>query len=363
MGPIAVLTSGGDAPGMNAAIRSLVKVAASRGVRVLGVMEGYDGLIDGRFRELTVPAGGTPHGLAAHTEVDLMGNEGGTMLGSARSARFRTPEGRAAAAANLAAVDGLLVIGGNGSLTGAHLLARACETPIVGIPASIDNDVGCTATALGVDTALNTIVESCDRITDTARSHRRVFVIEVMGRQSGYLAMASAIAAGADGVLLRETGRTEAQIVASVTDLIRGSLSAERARRRVLIIKAEGVEIPCTRLVRMVQEALEPEIPNVEVRATVLGHLVRGGRPSYQDRMVAGRLALGAFSALAARHSDTMLAWMPPVPGGAPTDDPAVFEFPLEHVLRETEALLDGSSPVTQWRVKTLAQLEGVLGL
>ena len=363
MAKIAVLTSGGDAPGMNAALRAMAKVAAAQGVRVVGVNDGYDGLIDGATRELTVDAPGTPGGLAVTRELDLAGNEGGTLLGSARCARFRERAFRDAAAERLRGVDGLVVIGGNGSLTGAHLFAAESGIPVMGIPASIDNDIGCTATALGVDTALNTILECCDRIGDTARSHRRAFVIEVMGRQSGYLAMASAIAAGADAVLLREQGRDEDQIVEAVAEKIRDSFAADRDRRRVLIIKAEGVEIPCTRLVRLVQEALEPEIPNVEVRATVLGHLVRGGRPSYQDRMIAGRLALGAFGALVARRTDTMLAWMPPVPGGTPTDDPAVFEFPLEHVLRETEALHDGSSPVTQWRVKTLTQLEGVLGL
>ncbi len=363
MATLAVLTSGGDSPGMNAAIRSIVKVAAARGVRVLGVLDGYDGLIDGAVRELTVASPHAPGGLAACRDVDLFGNEGGTLLGTARCGRFREAEHRAAAADRLRALDGLVVIGGNGSLTGAHLLAGECATPVVGVPASIDNDIGCTSTALGVDTALNTIVESCDRIGDTARSHCRAFVVEVMGRQSGYLAMASAVAAGADGVLLRELGRGEDEIVAAVAEMIRRSFALDRDRRRVLIVKAEGVEVPCTRLVRRVEERLSGALPGVEIRATVLGHLVRGGRPTYQDRMIAGRLAYAAVDAALSGVTDQMMAWMPPVPGGVATGDPAVFRFGLDEVLRETEALLDGSSPVTRWRVKMIESLEGALGL
>ncbi len=363
MKTLAVLTSGGDSPGMNAALRAMVKISAARGVRVLGVRDGYDGLIDGAMRELTVASSHAPGGLAASHEVDLFGNEGGTLLGSARCARFREASHRVTAAERLRSIDGLIVIGGNGSLTGAHYLAKECATPIVGIPASIDNDIGCTSTALGVDTALNTIVESCDRIGDTARSHRRAFVIEVMGRQSGYLAMASAIAAGADAVLLREQGRTEDQIIDAVAEKIRESFSLDRDRRRVLIVKAEGVEVPCTRLVRRVEEKLAPTLHGVEIRATVLGHLVRGGRPTYQDRMIAGRLALAAVDAVLAGETDQMMSWMPPVPGGVATGDPAVFRFSLDEVLRETEALLDGTSPVTRWRMKMIDTVEGALGL
>jgi len=361
MAKIAVLTSGGDAPGMNACLRAMAKVAAARGVRLVGVLDGYDGLIDGTTRELTVDAPGTPGGLAVARELDLAGNEGGTLLGSARCRRFLDPAHRATAVDRLRGLDGLVVIGGNGSLTGAHHLARECATPVVGVPASIDNDVGCTASALGVDTALNTILECCDRIADTARSHRRAFVVEVMGRQSGYLAMASAVAAGADGVLLPEHGRSEDDVVAAVAGMIRRSFARDGSRRRVLIVKAEGVEVPCTRLVRRVEE-VNADL-GVETRATVLGHLVRGGRPSYQDRMIAGRLGLAAVDAVLAGVTDQMVAWMAPVPGGVATGDPAVSRFPLADVLRETAALLDGTSPVTQWRLKTLASLEGALGL
>ncbi|MFO0608663.1 MAG: 6-phosphofructokinase [Polyangiales bacterium] len=361
MAKIAVLTSGGDAPGMNAALRAMAKVAAARGVRVVGVQDGYDGLIDGATRELTVDAPGTPGGLAVARELDLAGNEGGTVLGSARCARFRERAHRDAAAERLRGVDGLVVIGGNGSLTGAHLFAKENAIPVVGVPASIDNDIGCTATALGVDTALNTILECCDRIADTARSHRRAFVVEVMGRQSGYLALAGAVAAGADGVLLPEHGRGEDDVVEAVAGVIRRCFARDRDRRRVLVLKAEGVEVPCTRLVRRVEESLADL--GVETRATVLGHLVRGGRPTYQDRMIAGRLGLAALEAVLAGETDQMVAWTPPVPGGTPTGDPAVARFGLEDVLRETAALLDGTSPVTRWRLQALASVEGALGL
>ncbi len=360
MKTIAVLTSGGDAPGMNAAVRSVAKVAAAQGLRVVGVQNGYDGLMEGTFRDLTLERGGV---LTSHPELDLVGNHGGTVLGSARSARFRTEEGRAAALEQLRPMHGLIVIGGNGSLTGAHILAQETKLPIIGIPASIDNDVGCTSTAIGVDTALNTIVEACDKISDTARAHNRAFVVEVMGRHSGYLAMAGGVAAGADAILIREQGRNNEQIAEAVEACIRRAF-ARPDKRRVLIIKSEGVELPCTKLVRDVQARLDRDMPGVDVRATVLGHLVRGGNPSYQDRMVAGRFAVAALGLLAQGESDVMVSWLPQqVEGGKATSDPAVFSFSLGAVIAETEALLNGTSQVTQWRVQMLQALEGALAL
>lgn len=359
---IAVMTSGGDSPGMNAALRAVTKIAAARGVQVAGILEGYEGLIDGRFRELTHDVGGV---VVPDLELDAAGSMGGTLLGSARSARFRESAGRAAAAEHLRGFLGMVCIGGNGSLTGAHLLATEHGIRVMGIPASIDNDIGCTGTALGVDTALNTIVEACDRISDTARAHKRAFVVEVMGRQCGYLAMASAIAAAADAVLVREQGRSDDALVDAVSDVVRRAF-AQRGKRRVLIIKAEGVEMPCTRLVRRVQEALQTDetgLAGLEIRATVLGHVVRGGNPSFQDRMVAGRLALASVEALLSGASDEMVGWNSPVSGGTPTVDPMVHRFPLSRVLSETEALIDGSSPVTQRRLQMMQAVQGVLPL
>lgn len=358
--PLAVLTSGGDAPGMNAAIRAIAKVAASRGIPVVGVENGYTGLLEGRLRPLTI-ADETSGGLGVDPEMDFLGSVGGTVLGSARELRFLTPQGRAPALETLKGLRGLIVVGGNGSLAGAHALAQEGSTPVIGIPASIDHDVGCTGTSIGVDTALNTIVTSCDRICDTARAHRRAFVVEVMGRDCGYLAMAAAVAAGAEAVLFREQGRDEEAIVTSVEQAIRKALS-RRNKRRVLILKAEGVTVPCTKLVRQVSERLA-DLAGVDVRATVLGHLVRGGHPSFQDRMVAGRLGLAAVAAVLSGQTDQMVAWQALVSGGLPTADSAVTSFPLERVLEESKALVDGSSPITRRRVRMMETIEGVLGL
>lgn len=347
---------------MNAAVRAVVRVAAHKGVHVVGFEDGYEGLVDGRVRELTRQG---PSGPCPIDAVDDALPRGGTILGTARSARFMTVEGRAAAARNLDGMLGLVVLGGDGSMRGLHLLAS--EHPgrfqVMGVPASIDNDIGCTAMALGVDTALNTIVEACDRLSDTAGSHRRAFVVEVMGRRSGYLAMASAVACGADAVLVPEEGRSEESIVEAVAKLVREGFSPARGKRRMLVVKAEGVEIPCTRLVRRVEERLADVEPRVDLRAAVLGHLVRGGAPSYFDRMVGARLALSAVDAILAGATDEMCAWMPTVQGGVETRDPSVRRFSLERVLEETAALLDPSSTVTRWRLGLLRRVEGALAI
>ena len=218
MKKIGVLTSGGDAPGMNAAVRATTLIAAQAGVEVVGILRGYEGLLDRQFRALTRKIGDR---LAPTQDVENGAQLGGSILGSARCKAFYEAAGRARGADALKELDGLVVIGGNGSLTGARALCVEHGAKIVGIPASIDNDIGCTSSAIGVDTALNTIVEACDRISDTARAHRRAFIVEVMGRQSGYLCMASAIAAGADAALFREDGRTPAELVKAVADVVR----------------------------------------------------------------------------------------------------------------------------------------------
>lgn len=357
MPTLAVLTSGGDAPGMNAAVRAIVKVAAGRGVEVVGVERGYQGLIEERFRPLTRGVHGA---LAPTTEVELSANRGGSFLGTARCRAFYEPAGRSEAARGLKRFDGLLVIGGNGSLAGAHALAKEHGAKVIGIPASIDHDIGCTGAALGVDTALNTIVEACDRISDTARAHRRAFVVEVMGRQSGYLCMAGAVAAGADAALFREQGRDEDAIVRDMAALLRRSF-ADPDKQRVLILKAEGVEVPCTRLVRRVDAEVGAD--DISVRATVLGHLVRGGNPSFADRMVANRFGHAAVNALLEGKTDVMTAWQPPHGGGEASVDHAVRLVGLEEVLEETSALLDGSSAVTRARVALMERAAGVLAL
>jgi 6-phosphofructokinase 1 len=362
MGAIAVLTSGGDAPGMNAAIHSVVKVGAARGVDVIGVERGYDGLIDGDFVALTRRPEGVDVVLPV-PEIEGIGPLGGTVLGSARCPRFLDPAHRRVAAQNLRdrGVVGLVVVGGNGSIAGAHALATECEIPVAAIPASIDNDIGLTREALGVDTALNTIVEACDRISDTARSHHRAFVVEVMGRQSGYLAMASAIASAADAVLLPEQGKSFDEIIDAVASCIRQSFSEPRAKRRVLIIKAEGVDLPTHMLVDELEAELS-DLPNVDIRGTVLGHLVRGGNSSFRDRLLAGRFGLVAVEALLDGRTDLMVGWNL-TDTGEPTSDAFIRLFPMERVLDETEALLDGSSDVTMDRVRRMERIQGVLAL
>jgi len=358
---IGVLTSGGDAPGMNAVIRAVTKVGAGRGIEVAGFEEGYDGLIESRARPLTRATGA---GLLPARDVDTALGGGGTILGSSRSTAFMETDGRARAAKSLQGFGGLVVIGGNGSLRGARALAEEHGVRVVGVPASIDNDIGCTSLSIGVDTALNTIVEACSRISDTARAHRRAFVVEVMGRQSGYLAMASAVAAGADAVLFREQGRDDAEIIDSVEGVIRSSFQADVGKRRVLIIKAEGVELAATDLVRAVNDRLV-DIPEVEARAIVLGHLVRGGSPSYLDRMIGGRLGLMALHALGEVPAEggEMVAWRTPVEGGVSTPDSRVTRFTLQRVEAETRGLLDGSSEVMQGRLRMMDTVEGVLAL
>jgi len=357
---LAVLTSGGDAPGMNAAVWAIIKLAAAKGISVLGVQDGYDGLIDGDFEELTRELDGGD--LAPVTGLSWLAGTGGTFLGSSRCPRFMTVEGRAEAIDQMhdAGISGLVVIGGNGSLTGAHLLANECDIPVVGIPASIDNDIGGSTDAIGVDTALNTIIEACDRISDTARSHERAFVLEVMGRRSGYLAMAAAVAATADAVLLPEQPRDAEEILDQLEGLLRSSFGTDRGKRRVLIIKAEGVPTPTHLLAERLKERVS-DLDNVSVRTIVLGHLVRGGHPTFHDRLIAGRLALGAFGTVAAGTTDVMVGWRSNI--GTKTQDPQVSTVPLADMLVETEKLLDGTSEVTAQRLHLIRKVEGVLAL
>jgi 6-phosphofructokinase 1 len=360
MTAIAVLTSGGDAPGMNAAIRAVTKVAASHGVPTWGVENGYDGLIDGKFRPLIRRnKSGEPAPLA---EVESEGGQGGTILGSSRSKRFFDRESRAAAIRQLRdySITGVVVIGGNGTMAGAHALAGETDVPVVGIPASIDNDICLTREALGVDSALNTIVEACDNISDTARSHHRAFVVEVMGRQSGYLAMAAAVATAADAVLLPEKTHTRDEVMDSVVYCIESSFDTARDKTRVLIIKAEGVPIPAHEIVA---EASQRVGADYEVREAVLGHVVRGGNASYRDRLLAGRFGRVAVDAALEGETDVMAGWNIGVDLGQPTTDDWIRLFDIDDVLEETRALLDGSSPVSRDRLARMEAIQGVLAL
>jgi 6-phosphofructokinase 1 len=363
---IAILTSGGDAPGMNAAIRAATLVARGAGLDVVGIERGYRGLLDDAF----VPLG--------PTEVAGILREGGTILGSARCKEFHRREVRDQARAILhrRGVDGLVVIGGNGSLTGAVHLADPEEAGglglrVIGVPASIDNDLGLTGLSIGVDTAMNTIVEACDKIADTATAHDRTFIVEVMGRDCGYLAMTSAIAAGADLALFPEAGRDEASIVEAIVDTVIAVRQRARRSRRVIIIKAEGVAIAIDRLKAQVDARLAERVPGtdpsaIETRVTVLGHVVRGGRPSAFDRLLGSRLANVAVRGLLAGATHKMAAWMPAVDlpeeiGVRSPADPYCWLVDLGAVLAETENLLAGRSPLARWRAGAFDDIEDAL--
>lgn len=277
---IGVLTSGGDSPGMNAAIRAVVRAAHYHGLAVSGIEGGYDGAIQGRIRPMGV------------RDVSNIIQRGGTILRSARSEEFRTPEGRTTAAENLrgAGCDALVVIGGDGTFTGASVLGAEHELPIVGIPGTIDNDLGGTDLTLGFDTATNTAVEAIDRIRDTASSHDRLFFVEVMGRTSGAIALNCGIAAGAEYILLPERRQ-------SIADLIQALEKASTSKSSVIVIVAEGDEEgDAFTVARKVKERYS----HYDTRVSVLGHLQRGGAPSVADRVLAGRLGVAAVEALIA---------------------------------------------------------------
>jgi len=290
MKTIGVLTSGGDAPGMNPAIRAVVRTALQHGCHVLGINNGYDGIFDADFTKLTAPL---PPGMI---------DRGGTILQSSRCKRMYTPEGVDIARAKLqeTGIHGLVVIGGDGSLTGARELALR-GMPVVGIPASIDNDMAGTEMAIGVDTAANTIMELIDRIRDTARSHRRCFLIEVMGRNSGYLALTTAISCGAEVAVIPEYFYNMERIVALLDQRY------QKTRDNSIIVLAEGVCNSATFISRM-KEANGGKEFNQEVRETVLGHVQRGGSPTQFDRMLGSRFGEMAVLGLLAQETGCMTA-------------------------------------------------------
>ena len=366
MKTIAILTSGGDAPGMNAAVRAAALIGLSRGCEVLGIRRGYKGLLEDDIESLDP------------LRVATILREGGTILGSARCKQFHEVGVRDTARAVLAkrGIEGLVVIGGNGSLTGALALTDPAETDcpigVVGVPASIDNDIALTGLSIGVDTAMNTIVEACDKIADTATAHDRTFIIEVMGRDCGYLAMTAAIAGGADIVLFPESGRSEAQLVDSIVKTVLAIRARPHRPRRVLCIKAEGVGVSVDRLKQLVDAQLcnssDEAANDIETRVTVLGHVVRGGRPSAFDRLLGSRLANVAVRALLAGQTRKMAAWMPPVEvdaaiGTRSQADPYCWLVDLVAAIEETEKLLSGASPLARWRAAVFDDLQDVFVL
>lgn len=276
---VAVLTSGGDAPGMNAAIRSVVRCGVAKGWKMYGVRNGYRGLISGNIREMgTRDVGGILH-------------LGGTILGSARCEEFKTEEGRRKAIRNLSKLDieALVVIGGNGSQTGSYYLHKL-GFPVVGIASTIDNDLAGTEMTIGVDTALNIALEAIDRLKVTASSHQRAFLLEVMGRKCGYLALMSGLAGGAEYVLLPEI-KTDPEEVAE-----RLRLAYEKGKEHAIIVVAEGSEYNAEALTAYFDQ--NSERLGFKIRATTLGHVQRGGNPGAFDRILASRFGNGAIEAL-----------------------------------------------------------------
>jgi 6-phosphofructokinase 1 len=283
---LGILTSGGDSPGMNPCIRAVVRTASGGNAQVMGVMDGYEGLINGEFRPLGV------------RDVGGILQRGGTILQTRRSTRFLEPHYQREAIRNMNSVgmDGLIVVGGNGSLIGAHVLAQQ-GMKVVGIPASIDNDVWGTDMSIGVDTAMNTIMEAVDKLRDTAASHGRAFLIETMGRGCGYLAVMAGIVCGAEMVLIPEVPVTVEEVTRAVEDAYR------RGKTHAIIIVAEGASIKTTELAA----ALDAKDVGFTTRVTILGHIQRGGSPTAFDRMLASRLGVKAVQALLAGESDVMV--------------------------------------------------------
>jgi len=276
---IAVLTSGGDAPGMNAAIRAVVRTALYHGKRVFGVYRGYEGMIENDIIELSTSS--VKHILAL----------GGTFLKSARSQEFRTPEGRAKAAKNLRDrnIDALIVIGGDGSFTGALKLAEEHGIKVIGVPGTIDNDLFGTDYTIGYDTATNTVIESVDKIRDTASSHNRLFLVEVMGRDTGYIAASTGLATGALSIILPEKKNTYGELFADLR-----SAQANKKTSNIIMV-AEGNHLGD---IFEIATAVRHEFPSIDVKVTTLGHTQRGGSPSTNDRILASVLGHYAINGL-----------------------------------------------------------------
>lgn len=284
---IGILTSGGDAPGMNAAIRAVTRAGIYNGFKVKGVYHGYDGLINDEIKPFTTES---VSGIIAH---------GGTILKTARSKQFTTPEGRAKAYENIKkeGIDALVVIGGNGSLTGAMKLAAEHDICCIGLPGTIDNDLYGTDSTIGYDTTLNTIQSCVDRIRDTAQSHERIFFIEVMGRDAGFLAQNSAIATGAEAAIIPEDSTDVDQLTQFMQRGFR------KSKRSSIVIVSESPK--CGAM--YYADRVHKEFPDYDVRVSILGHLQRGGSPSAHDRILASRTGVGAIEAIMQGQRNVMV--------------------------------------------------------
>lgn len=286
---IGVLTSGGDAPGMNASIRAVARTCAYHQIECVGIYRGYQGLIEGDFEDLSARS------------VRNIINRGGTFLKSARSQEFKTKEGRAKAHEQLIKnqIDALVLIGGDGTFTGGMLFNEEYNFPILGIPGTIDNDIDGTMYTLGYDTALNTVVDAIDRIRDTASSHDRLFFIEVMGRDCGHIALNAGLGAGAEEILIPEANRGLEQLLESL------ERSRNTGKSSSIVVVAEGDKTG--KSVFQLAEYVEENLPNYDIRVSVLGHMQRGGAPTCFDRVLASRMGVKAVESLMEGKSNYMV--------------------------------------------------------
>lgn len=285
---IGILTSGGDAPGMNAAIRAVTRSAIYHGYKVKGIMRGYKGLMTGEIVDFD-----------SHSVSNII-QLGGTILKTARCKEFTTPEGRRQAYENMtkAGIDALVVIGGDGTLTGAKCFAEEFDVPIIGLPGTIDRDLGGTDHTIGYDTALNTILDAIDKLRDTASSHERLFFVEVMGHTAGYLALYSALASGSEAAIIPEM-ETE---VDQLGELINHGF--RKSKNSAIVIVAENPE---TGGATALAERVKKEFPEYDARVTILGHIQRGGSPTARDRILASRMGDAAIEALMEGQRNVMI--------------------------------------------------------
>ncbi|WP_027066190.1 6-phosphofructokinase [Maribacter sp. Hel_I_7] len=282
---IGVFTSGGDSPGMNAALYGTVKVAEQHGIRVSGILKGYEGMIDGNFIPLE------------SQQLQKTVHRGGTVLKTARSERFMAVEGRQLAFKNLQDndIDAVVAIGGDGTFKGLLAFSEICDIPFIGIPGTIDNDISGTDYTLGFDSAVNTAIENIDKIKDTAESHNRVFIVEVMGRDSGYIAIHSGLGVGADAILIPESGEDFLQLLKKVKDY--------KSEDGFIVVVSEGDELGAGLVASKIKEINS----KVDLRITKLGHVQRGGNPSSLDRMLGIRLGSAAVRALLLGRRNAMV--------------------------------------------------------
>lgn len=285
---VGLLTSGGDAPGMNAAIRAVTRAAIFNGIRVMGIYRGYKGLIDDEVKELTTQ------------DVSGIIQRGGTIIKSARCPEFKTEEGRKQAYETIKKekIDALIVIGGDGSFTGGRLFAQKYNVPVIGIPGTIDNDLWGTDVSIGYDTSLNTIMHCVDILRDTATSHERVFLVEVMGRDAGFLTLNAAIAAGAEAAIIPERATIMEQIEEAI-----GQGRRKDKNSSIVLVQEHAIEGGA----QAVAKIMETSHPEYSTRVTILGHLQRGGSPTAEDRILASRMGIAAIQALLEEQRSIMV--------------------------------------------------------